>query len=296
MANSQRKRWCFTLNNFTPAEYDAIVSSVDNYDYLVVGKEVGESGTPHLQGFFILKTKLRLNQVKALVSARAHFEAARGTPSQASLYCKKDGEFFEHGELPQSQGKRTDFDRLKDWIKELDTPPAHVDIAEEFPSLWGRYKSACLNFVELFGPRPQLTDGEFKPWQRQLNDVVEQQPGDRRITFVVDPRGGKGKSWLTRYWFTKRTDIQRLSIGKRDDLAFAIDVSKRVFVFDIPRGQSEFLQYSILEQLKDQMIFSPKYESTTKVLPTPVHVIVFMNERPNMDKMTRDRYHIINLI
>ncbi len=291
-----KKRWCFTLNNFTPAEYDAIVSSVDNYEYLVVGKESGESGTPHLQGFAILKTRLRLAAVRLLISPRAHFEAARGTPKQASDYCKKDGEFFEHGELPQSQGKRSDFECLKDWFKQLDTPPSHSDIAEEFPSLWGRYRSACLNFMELFGPRPRICEGECKPWQRQLDDLISGEPGDRRVTFVVDPNGGKGKSWLTRFWFSQRTDIQRLSIGKRDDLAFAIDVSKRVFVFDIPRGQSEYLQYSILEQLKDQMVFSPKYESTCKVLPSPVHVIVFMNERPDMNKMTRDRYHIFNLL
>lgn len=293
---SQRKRWCFTLNNYTPAEYDRIIGNPDSFEYLVVGKERGESGTPHLQGFFILVTKLRLNQVKALISDRAHFEAARGTPEQASLYCKKDGEFFEHGELPQSQGKRTDFERLKDWIKQLDTPPAHRDIAEEFPSLWGRYRTSCLDFVELFGPRPNICEGEFKPWQRQLDDLINGPPNNRRVTFVVDPRGGKGKSWLTRYWYSKRDDVQRLSIGKRDDLAFAIDSSKRLFVFDIPRGQSEFLQYSVLEQLKDQLVFSPKYQSSTKVLPHPPHVIVFMNERPDMTKMTRDRYHIFNLI
>ena len=113
--------------------------------------------------------------------------------------------------------------------------------------------------------------------------------------FVVDPEGNKGKSWLTRYWFTKRTDMQRLSIGKRDDLAYAIDVTKRVFVFDIPRGSMEYLQYNILEQLKDQMMFSPKYESACKIINHKVHVVVFCNEEPDMEKMTQDRYKILRI-
>lgn len=83
-----------------------------------------------------------------------------------------------------------------------------------------------------------------------------------------------------------------LSIGKNADLAHAIDESKRVFVFDIPRGSMEYLQYGILEQLKNRMVFSAKYNSTTKILHQKPHVIVFCNEDPDMDKMTNDRYNI----
>jgi len=100
---------------------------------------------------------------------------------------------------------------------------------------------------------------------------------------------------LTRKWISSRDDVQRFSVGKRDDLAFAIDVTKFLFIFDIPRGQSEFLQYGVLEQLKDQLIFSPKYMFICKVIHHKVHVVVFMNEEPDRNKMTADRYHIINI-
>lgn len=293
--DTQAKRWCFTINNPTPEQEEHLRNNVESFNYLVYGHETGESGTPHLQGFCILKTKLRFNQVRLLIPG-AHLEKAKGTPKQASDYCKKDDDdYFEHGELPATQGKRTDFERLKDWIIECDTTPSHYEIASEFPSLWGRYKRSCINFVELFGPRVSLVEGEFRPWQRHVDGLVNEQADDRKILFVVDPVGGNGKSWLTRYWFSKRVDVQRLSVGKRDDLAFAIDVSKRLFVFDIPRQQSEFLQYGILEQLKDQMVFSPKYESVTKVIPERVHVVVFMNEEPDRNKMTSDRYKIVNI-
>lgn len=291
------KRWCFTINNYTAAEQQAILDSSDNFDYLIVARELGDSGTPHLQGFLILQTKLRLRNVKLLPGfARAHLEVSRGTPKEASEYCKKDGDFNEYGTLPETQGKRTDFENLKEFIKAADTRPTHLEIAEEFPSLWGRYKSACINFLDLFSRKPELVTGDLRPWQRELNAIINEAPDDRKVIFVVDPDGNKGKSWLTRYWFTTRDDLQRLSIGKRDDLAFAVDISKTLFVFDVPRGQSELIQYSILEQLKDQMLFSPKYESTCKILPKKVHVVVFMNEEPDLTKMTRDRYRLINIV
>lgn len=288
---SRSKRWCFTLNNFTSAEEGFILDHVDSFEYLVVGKETGESGTPHLQGFVIFKSRLRIANAKLLLGNRCHLEPSRGTPQQASDYCKKDGDFHEHGELP-APGKRNDFEQLRDWFKECTEYPSDLDVAEEFPSLWGRYKSSCINFRNLFAPKINIVDGQLRQWQHDLNELVEGEPDSRKIAFVVDPEGNKGKSWLTAYWYSKRSDVQRLSIGKRDDLAFAIDCSKSLFVFDIPRGQLEFLQYSVLEQLKDRMVFSPKYESTTKILRKTPHVVVFTNEEPDYNKMTADRYDV----
>ena len=72
----------------------------DESSYHVYGKEVGESGTPHYQGFIIFKKPKRLNQVKTLVGSGGHFEVAKGKNTQASDYCKKDGQFVELGSLP----------------------------------------------------------------------------------------------------------------------------------------------------------------------------------------------------
>lgn len=67
-----------------------------------MGKETAASGTPHLQGFLILRTKKRMTGVKTLLGLpRMHLEMARGTSPQAADYCKKDGDFLEIGELPR---------------------------------------------------------------------------------------------------------------------------------------------------------------------------------------------------
>lgn len=291
------KRWCFTINNYTAVELQSILDSSDNFDYLCVGRERGSNNTPHLQGYLVLKQKLRLANVKVLPGfARAHLEVSRGTPKQASDYCKKDGDFEEFGTLPTGQGHRSEFDDLKEWLKKLDAPPSHRDMAEEFPSLWGRYRSSCIGFADLFAPKPRLVEGTLRGWQADLDTLVSQPPDDRQIFFVVDENGNSGKSWLTRYWFTNRSaDVQMLSIAKRDDLAYAIDESKCLFIFDVPRGGMEYLQYTILEKLKDRVVFSPKYLSGTKILARVPHVVVFCNEEPDRTKMSRDRFKVIHI-
>jgi len=57
----------------------------------------------------------------------------------------------------------------------------------------------------------------------------------------------------------------------------------------------QFLIIGLLENLKDRMVLSPKYDSKMKILRKTPHVIVFCNEDPDMDKMSADRY-IINAL
>ncbi len=88
---SAAKNWCFTLNNYTDVEIIKLDTMFDHghFNYIVYGKEVGsEERTPHLQGYVQLKKKLRLNQVRQLISPRAHLEVSRGSPELASRYCK----------------------------------------------------------------------------------------------------------------------------------------------------------------------------------------------------------------
>lgn len=104
----QAKHWAgCTLNNYTEGDERmfGVISAL--CDYFVVGKEVGPSGTPHLQFMLCFKTKKRLSQLKAYWST-AHFEVKlqASTMEQASAYCKKDGVFVEYGTLPQNQGAK----------------------------------------------------------------------------------------------------------------------------------------------------------------------------------------------
>lgn len=134
---SGSKSWCFTINNpcwTDDCDVDALKADAE---YLVIGKEVGEQGTPHYQGFVILNSVKTLAGMKRLLP-RAHLESRRGTAKQAADYCKKDGDIHvEHGELPQSAAEKT-----KDMWKQLIAwaEAGEMDkIKDEHPAIYLRY-------------------------------------------------------------------------------------------------------------------------------------------------------------
>lgn len=100
----------FTLNNYNDIDYNNLINN-NNIKYIIIGKEIGKEGTPHLQGYFELKKRLRFNQIKK-INNRMHFESRRGTQQQAIDYCKKDGDYKEFGSC-KTQGERNDLKKLK---------------------------------------------------------------------------------------------------------------------------------------------------------------------------------------
>jgi len=94
------KNWCFTLNNYTAKQYDSLL----NYDcrYIIIGKEQGQTGTPHLQGYVVFHKNVRLSYCKK-VNPAAHWECAKGTSEQNRTYCSKDNVYEERGTIPLSR-------------------------------------------------------------------------------------------------------------------------------------------------------------------------------------------------
>lgn len=295
-------RWVFTLNNYTDDDVNHLITTLEPVTkYLVFGREVGESGTPHLQGFFQLTNSGRFNAVKALVGARAWIAQSRGTTQQAADYCKKDGDFEEFGDVPDEQGHRSDWDDYRDFVRSIGRIPSPREIICHNISLWARYGKCCVQIAEALLDPVQLTDsGPRFGWQTtacgRVDGAVMTGANPRSIDFYVDVNGAAGKSWVCRWAMSKYPDrVQVLKIGRRDDLAHAIDETKSVFLFDVPRKQMEYLQYSVLEMLKDQLVFSPKYASRMKMLRVVPYVAVFSNEAPDESKLTYDRFNIINI-
>jgi len=108
---SPAKAWCFTLNNWTENEYEFLSSAflTAGMKY-IIGKEIGEQGTPHLQGYmhssdgkkFRPLPKYacnRLNNQGDMKNA-VHWERAKGTKDQNYTYCAKDRDFVTNMEAP----------------------------------------------------------------------------------------------------------------------------------------------------------------------------------------------------
>ena len=67
---------------------------------MLFGRERGDEGTPHLQGYVHFKNEKSLKQLKALMP-RAHVEAHQRNYQQAIEYCQKEGDWEEHGKKPK---------------------------------------------------------------------------------------------------------------------------------------------------------------------------------------------------
>lgn len=112
--------FCFTLNNYSDGEYAQILQAChESTKYWIIGKEVGASGTPHVQGYFSLRRRRNIKYVRNLFGSRIHFEIARGTARQNRVYCSKDGDFIEGGNIPKGESSEN-------------KPTSRDDIAKEF--------------------------------------------------------------------------------------------------------------------------------------------------------------------
>lgn len=292
----QGTRWTFTLNNYT----DAAVANIDNWfsttpniKYAVYGFERGESGTPHLQGFFVTRTAVRFNAIRRNLPG-AHIERARSTSQVNADYCKKDGDFREFGVFPGNAGQRNDLLAVREWgeqfIAEHGRAPSRRECFRDQWSATHKYPHLVEGF-EALAPHPVIQEGELRDWQAELEEELLKEADDRTVTFYVDDEGNKGKSWFIRYMISKYPeDVQVMAPGKLQDMAYAVDTNKRIYLFNVARGQMEYLQYSILESLKDRMVLSTKYRPCTKLLRYKCHVVVMCNEEPDRTKMSRDRY------
>lgn len=140
--SSKSSRWCFTVNNWEPKDEELFQQL--ECKYLVYGREVGDSGTPHLQGFVTFKGQQRLSALKK-IHETAHWEAAKGTSRQASDYCKKDGDYFEKGDAP-SPGKRTD---LLDIAKAVKSGMTLKEVSDMSPDTYIRNYRGIANYASL---------------------------------------------------------------------------------------------------------------------------------------------------
>ena len=111
-------------------------------------------------------------------------------------------------------------------------------------------------------------DGNWDPkiWNSgPILEVLDEMPstkGDRSIVFVVDIQGNQGKTWFAHWYASSRDRAQVIVPGKKADMVYTFDLQCRVYIFDAPRSkQGEFIQYDLLEEIKNGYVFVNKYQS-----------------------------------
>ena len=289
MPSQQARNWFYTLNNPTDHELDLFRKLPEFAVFHLFGHEVGKCGTPHLQGTIGYSKRMALGSVKKHFSGRMHLEPTRDV-LRSIEYCSKDGRVERFGDVPTSNrtGQRTDLEEFKETVKS--GVYSHGTLLDQHSDVMARYPRFCMDYVRQHRPLRPVQTHPLRPWQARLQSLLEQAPDSRTIVFVIGFSGNEGKSWFVDWWhFNHPSTTQVINPSKKNDMAFALDEDKTVFFFDAPRSkQGEFIQYDILEELKNGRVFSPKYESGMKYF-NPAHVVVMMNEEPEESKLSVDR-------
>jgi len=245
--NSRARAWCFTLNNYT-------VDSIENLKALgsdtdaqyIFGEEVGEKGTPHLQGAIRWKNARSFNSVRTLIEG-AHIERCKNWHASIK-YCSKDGKTYDN--LP---------------------------------------KKKPIKIIE-----------KLFPWQQKIVDEIATEPDDRTINWIYDTKGCIGKTALTKYLCVKNPDKILVVSGKAADAKYAIaelvakDKEPEAVLFHFTRTNEQYVSYEAIEAIKDGLFFNTKYESRQVVMNCP-HVFIFANFPPIVEKLSADRWNIVNL-
>ncbi len=171
---------CVTWNNY-PEDWEVKLTSVDQIKYWVAGKEVSETGTPHLQMYIQLKKKLRTRALQTVIQAagiQASLLKAKGTLAVNQVYCKKDGDWKEKGEAT-GKGRRSDVLALRDAVL---SGKGDLDLAMDDSTC--RASAQFARFTELLRSRQRektakealtasLEDKPLKQWQTDAVAVVD---------------------------------------------------------------------------------------------------------------------------
>lgn len=170
--------WVFTLNNPTEQEELLVKEFAKSYcKFLCFGREVGEQGTPHLQGNLQLKAPQRLSWLKDKLGDRTHFEERRGSEYDALKYNTKDGDYWIHDD--RQPGSRSD-------ILNAVRCESIQQVVDEHPEVYVKFHAGI---EKLFLRREQRYEGDRKViWLHGLT-------GTGKTYEAVREGGAKEVSW-----------------------------------------------------------------------------------------------------
>ena len=240
----------------------------DEYTLAAVAYETGEQGIhPHWQIYFQTAKTCRMKQKISLVLGEEisfHLQACKGTRNANLVYIYAVHKQHEIGWVQYSKG--------------------HVP-----PASYRPYKTENLLWLH----------NNMKPWQRWVTEKVTQQRADfRDILWIWEPEGNSGKTYLAKYLHYFHGAI--ITGGSSRDMKHAIARWKQItghypitIIVDLARADTIRKDgYKAIEQLKNAIFFSGKYESGMVASCNPPNIVVFSNTHPKIQHFSNDRWII----
>lgn len=312
--------WTFTLNDPKPSDVILVKGLVGQrgIKYVCFGREIGELGRPHLQGY-LQSTQKQMTRLLLAFDKKPHLERQKGDtgpneqeiqreggePWTAVGYCMKDGDFFEAGVKedlkPTKQGQRMDLEgamkAVNEGKSELELYEGHSETLARYPKFIERYSQLVQEKNAVEALRGEYADWSLYAWQNALKTTLEGEPDPRKILWIWSTEGKMGKSGMA-LWLKLMMDACLLNPDKKADMTHCFaQKPKRVVIFDCTRVTEKGSigpSYSLAEMLKNGFIFSGKYNSREIVFKKP-HVIFFANFAPDATVWSEDRYNVTKL-
>ena len=145
-----------------------------------------------------------------------------------------------------------------------------------------------------------LKEEQLTEWQTDLLSIMDTEADDRTVYWIWSTHGGVGKSSFAKYCAVTRPGVM-VANGKATDILAQVVTYKdttgvfpSIIIMNLPRCTEGHVSYMALEQMKDGLAMSSKYEGG-QIIMNPAHVFVFANTPPDMTKMSEDRFKIICL-
>lgn len=283
--------WAFTVNNYT----DKQVNSLKTIEcvYVVFGYEIAPTtGTPHLQGYIYFKDAKTKTAILKLFGFKCYLNPRyrKSTPLKASEYCKKNcNEIYEHGECPLNEsGIAKRWTELNQSIKD---GASWKQIIEDNPDLSIRYRVGLqAHYNDLTPPKVNIDliklYGSLLPYQDRLLNLASGPIHSRYIYYIIG-QGNDGKSKFAQHLIHQK-DFQMMYTGETKDMGSLW--KGRNCVFNFARDHDlDKVNWSVIEDIKDGMVFSPKFNSEVKEFPRP-HIFIFANHKPPASRLTSDRW------
>ena len=173
--NQRLRNCCATLNNYTDEDCVKMQGFIQKYcSYGVYGKEVGESGTNHLQIYLELKDQKSVRQIRKFTpEAIANIQPRYSPkPKEAAGYCKK-GKFTRDDEKPDEgwsgyfETPHSTFDGFEFGKEDISSPGMRTDIQKAAEQI----KSGEKTVRELRLENPMLNHQYGRTLQEIENDA-----------------------------------------------------------------------------------------------------------------------------